>query len=257
VGRSTILTTAAVLLWSGAFPAYGQMRGHAPARMVAASPAAAARSPRIMTVHTSRPPATSSQAAVVVTPSTTGTTAVPLVFPSDFFGTFPTPGLGFDFVHFAAINRGAGVRALIDPVTQHQLALALRLQAATTPVSPFFFSPFGGGTPIVVESPIVVVPQAPASEGPHASVQERRPSESYFEAQRAPQEEPGRDAGEFVLVQLDGRLLFAVGFTAEPGRVVYVTREGLRRSISLTQLDVDATQRMNEERGTSIQIPKA
>src|SRR5713101_7824426 len=46
----------------------------------------------------------------------------------DTLGNFPVPGLGFDFAHLAAINSGVGVRALIDPVTQHELALALAIR---------------------------------------------------------------------------------------------------------------------------------
>ena len=172
----------------------------------------------------------------------------------DLFG-FPTPGLGFDFTHLAAVNGNLGVRALIDPVTQGEIALALKLRGINGGVSPFLFSPFGG-VPIVMETPIVASapdPQPQPQPQPIIVVAQPPPAAPVPVAETQPLADPG----EFVLVQRDGRLLFAVAFTAQPGRVVYVTKEGLRRSISLDQLDVDTTLRMNEERGSSIQIPRA
>ena len=182
------------------------------------------------------------------------------VFPGgtvqDLFG-YPVPGLGFDYTQLAAVNSGLNVRALIDPLTQHEIALALRIRGNSFGSAPFLFSPFGGGGGIVVESPAAYAPpqDAPAQQ-PIIVVAQPAPQPAA-QAQPAAQDQPLPDPGEFILVQRDGRLLFAVAFTNDPGRVVYITKEGLRRSISLDQLDVDATLRMNEERGTSIQIPKA
>jgi len=182
------------------------------------------------------------------------------VFPGgtvqDLFG-YPVPGLGFDYTQLAAVNSGLGVRALIDPLTQHEIALALRIRGNSFGSAPFLFSPFGGGGGIVVESPAAYAPpQDPPAQQPIIVVAQPAPQPAA-QAQPAAQDQPLPDPGEFILVQRDGRLLFAVAFTNDPGRVVYITKEGLRRSISLDQLDVDATLRMNEERGTSIQIPKA
>ncbi len=168
---------------------------------------------------------------------------------------YPVPGLGFDYAQLAAVNGNLGVRALIDPVTQQELALALRLRGTGFGAYPYFFSPFAGA-PIVLETPTSAAqpdppPQAPIIVVSPPVAQAPPPAEPVADDQPLP------DPGEFVLVQRDGRLLFAVAFTSDPGRVVYITKEGLRRSIALDQLDVDATVRMNEERGTSIQLPKA
>jgi len=174
----------------------------------------------------------------------------------DLFG-FPAPGLGFDYAHLAAVNGNLNVRALIDPVTQQELALALRIRGAGTGFFPGFFTPFGG-TPVVIESPSAV--SVPMSESAP-----QQPQPIYVVTPPAPapaqapvaEQEPLPDPGEFVLVQRDGRLLFAVAFTSVNGRLVYVTKDGLRRTIPLSQLDVDSTERMNEERGTSVQLPTA
>jgi hypothetical protein len=177
----------------------------------------------------------------------------------DLFG-FPVPGLGFDYTHLAAVNGNLGVMALIDPVTQGEIALALRLRGVNAGVSPLFYSGYGyGGAPIVMGTPMAApVEDAPAPQQQQAPIVVVVPAAAQQAAAvMAAEQTPLPDPGEFVLVQRDGRLLFAVAFTAEPGRVVYVTKEGLRRSIALDQLDVDTTMRMNEERGSSIQIPRA
>ena len=65
---------------------------------------------------------------------------------------------------------------------------------------------------------------------------------------------PVRDVGEFVLVRKDGRILFASAFSITGSQLTYVTPEGIRRSLPMTELDADATQQMNEARGTTVQI---
>ncbi|HUK54090.1 MAG TPA: hypothetical protein VL099_12440 [Candidatus Binatia bacterium] len=169
---------------------------------------------------------------------------------------FPAPGLGFDYTHWAAVNSNLGVRALIDPVTQLEIAQAIQLRGAGTGYFPGFYAPYGGA-PIVIESPsAVAAPEAdaaPAQQPPIIVVTPPAATPAPVQAQ----EQPLTDPGEFVLVRRDGRLLFAVAFTSADGRVVYVTKDGLRRTIPLDQLDVDSTQRMNEERGTSVQLPAA
>jgi hypothetical protein len=47
----------------------------------------------------------------------------------------------------------------------------------------------------------------------------------------------------------------AVAFTHMKDRIVYVTRDGSRRTIALSDLDGDATVRLNQERGTPLQLP--
>jgi len=165
----------------------------------------------------------------------------------------PVPGFGFDFTHLAAINRDLGVRALIDPVTQMQLALAERL-LRETPVTAGVFPVFGGGeTPVIIpqQQPQVIILQqpGPATE-PAAASAPSQPRETPEVASA-----PVPDAGEFILVQRDGSQVLAVAFTRQDDRIVYVTRQGVRRSMGITELDPDATVRVNEERGTSLQLP--
>jgi len=62
------------------------------------------------------------------------------------------------------------------------------------------------------------------------------------------------DVGEFILVRRDGRILFASAFSVAGVQLTYVTPEGIRRTLLLADLDADATQQMNEARGTTVQI---
>ena len=245
MGRKTAVVAALIGLWI--LPAHAQSRAGAHA---AAIHSAVSVRPVRNIPSPIRPVPTPTQTPVVTFNAGLTGTSFYAGTVQDLFG-YPVPGLGFDYSNLAAINGNLGVRAIIDPATQYQVALALRLRGATPGVSPFFYSPFGA-TPIVMETPIAAQAD-PAPQAPIIVVTSPAPPPPD---PPAAEEQPLPDPGEFVLVQRDGRLLFAVGFTAELGHVVYVTKEGLRRSIALDQLDVDATLRMNEERGSSIQLPK-
>ncbi len=185
-------------------------------------------------------------------------------------GDFPVPGLGFDFTHLAARNRNLGARAAIDPATQHRLALERQLRRdAPRAVAPAF--------PVVLNTIVVNVNVAP--QPPVVIVQEPEPDPDYdLERARyverlerlerreldavAPiptYEPPLRESDELVLIRRDGALLFAVAFTVRPDatgdpRLVYITREGHRRSVAVAELDLPATRDMNEARGTSLQL---
>lgn len=165
--------------------------------------------------------------------------------------TFPVPGLGFDFAHLAAISRNLKVSDISVLTTAQRLALAQRLASLKSFSVPFF--PAASPVILLQQPPVVVVQQPAAEEIVEA---ERPPRIGPREAEAAARvPEPAHDAGEFVLVRLDGRLVFAVAFSTQGNELTYVTREGLRRSLRLTELDIDATRRMNEGRGTMIHLP--
>ncbi len=164
---------------------------------------------------------------------------------------FPVPGLGFDFAHLAAISRNVKVSDISVLTTAQRLALAQRLASLNSFSVPFF--PAASPVILLQQPPVVVVQQPAAEEIVEA---ERPPRVGRREAEAAaPVPDPAHDAGEFVLVRLDGRLVFAVAFSTQGNELTYVTREGLRRSLRLTELDIDATRRMNEGRGTMIHLP--
>lgn len=66
---------------------------------------------------------------------------------------------------------------------------------------------------------------------------------------------PIPDVGSFTLVTRGGYRLDAVAFTRSNDRLVYITPDGGRRTIAMRDLDVDSTQRLNQELGTPIELP--
>lgn len=96
----------------------------------------------------------------------------------------------------------------------------------------------------------------PQSYGYPGSVpQPTQPTQAAPEPASSELQPPPRDVGQFVLVRLDGQVIFASAFMAANGRVTYVTGEGIRRSFSVSELDKDATREMNEANGMSISLP--
>jgi hypothetical protein len=179
---------------------------------------------------------------VTTTMHHTGTFVSLPVFPIDFANS---PGLGFDFPHMAAIS-GSHMRG--------------RFRGTL----PFGFSGF------LLTSPSVIV-EEPQGENQQPVVEEivaANPSDVEREPVRARRSEtqnlsevsaeppaPQHDAPEYVFVRRDGGLLFAVAYSWENGTLRYVTRDGLRRSVTQDTLDMDATQQFNEQRGVNFRLP--
>ncbi len=171
-------------------------------------------------------------------------TSPPTAVPAD---SFPVPGLGFDFVHAAAVNR---LPSRVSP--------GISFVPASFAALPFFTSQ---PEVVVVQSPppvIIVQPPAPViiREGASAETtgNSAPPSAGDFAPQGAAPE-ARREAAEYVFVQRDGRVVFAVAFTVEGDRLFYITREGNRRALAIVAIDFDATTRMNEERGIRVALP--
>jgi len=157
--------------------------------------------------------------------------------------SFPIPGLGFDFVHFAATHPG--------------FRRGFRFQRFT-PIIPIGLPFFVGPTPqivVVQQPPVIIMQPSGAVEEDGEPVRASRRTAPAQEAVPTPTPAPLREVGEFVLVRRDGGQLLAIGFSIEGNQVNYITREGIRRSVPLAELDVEATRRQNEERGTTVHLP--
>jgi hypothetical protein len=174
----------------------------------------------------------------------------------------PVPGLGFDYHHLSVINQDLPIKALIDPVTELKIAEARRFLRHSRFTGPGYFILNGGGYyPVSDDSdsgsaepapadqsaqqqPQVIVVQAPAAQ----QAADNSPVEPEDAA-------PLPDVGPFTLVLQNGKQLQAVAFTRMNNQIVYITADGNRRTIAATDLNAGATVRINEERGTPLQLP--
>ena len=175
-----------------------------------------------------------------------------------FFGQGPinsTPGFGFNNANLDDL----GIKAAIDPETQWRLAIAERLLRDNRGFGGFFgtggFILDGGGVYTVPEEPTGEPAAAAPAPQPQIIVVQA-PGANQQTAAPAPQAEqpPLPDVGQFTLVLRDGTRIEAVAFTHKSDTIVYITTDGSRRTLAVADLDSAATQRVNQERGTPLNL---
>lgn len=154
----------------------------------------------------------------------------------------PVPGFGFDYEHFFAVHPNWGAQHPVGGV-----------------VLPFF----GGGG---FYMPVPYYTESTPQEGDQqtaSNVQPEPTQPSYAQESQTPSSSrqnsytytPAEPVVEFVFVKRDGTTFNAVAYTLLKGKLQYITKEGLRRTVPIDSLDLDATQKSNEERGTTIDFP--
>jgi hypothetical protein len=154
------------------------------------------------------------------------------------------PGLGFDYPHYAATHPNAG-----HP--HHQ----------DGSVFPFI----GGGIYIPTTGyPETGTPTQAATDEQQAEAQDSTAETSEATAVERPgvasQVGPRSNANpppaaEYIFVRCDGTVFFAVAYSWVNGNLQYVTQEGVRKFVSTTTLDLDATTQFNEQRGVVFHSP--
>lgn len=171
----------------------------------------------------------------------------------------PVPLYGFNYEYLNAINKDLNIKAAIDPATQLALREAARFGCTSVAGGGYIVWDGAGYAPMEqveeqsqesapAPQPQVIVVQVPAA----AQVQPARTS-----AEPRPLEEqapPLPDIGQFTLVMRDGTQLKAAAFTRSNDQIIYITPDGMRRTIAVTDLDADATLRLNSERGSQLQL---
>lgn len=203
----------------------------------------------------------SSQAAGMIRISSSGRVTSGFVPAADSFSFdrfSGVPGLGFDFPHLAAIS--GALRNVSQPFGQH----GLRGQGGFVPIFfggyPYYYDDLGSdqqddqqaAQPAQPQPQIIVIQQpVPAQQAADSGTDAGNVSASQPESEVAASIP---DAGDFILVRRDGRILFASIFSVVGAQLQYVTPEGIRRTLAMAELDSDATQQMNEARGTTVQI---
>lgn len=103
--------------------------------------------------------------------------------------------------------------------------------------------------------------QPPASQGDEQLSAEQQDESQATEADNraadsfnAQPPEPVRDIGNFILIRRDGSTLLACAFSVVGPQLRYITPDGTRRTLPMSDLDVNATQEVNEARGTTLQF---
>jgi hypothetical protein len=185
----------------------------------------------------------------------------------DFQGV---PGLGLDHPHLAAINRNFH----FDPAAQ-QDGLAVN----DSSFAPIFFGENSGYSDSIDPSVIQPVQQEFQQQGQQQPqiivIQQPAPVAGEQLTGRAPQALPDSsspsmaspiasldtaapmpDIGEFIFVRRGGRILHASAFSISGGLLQYVTPEGIRHTISVAELDPEATRQMNEDLGCTVDLGK-
>jgi hypothetical protein len=178
-----------------------------------------------------------------------------------FDGGAGVPGLGFDFPHLAAISGASRNSPLHGGHGNHFQ------QGSFVPIFfggyPYYGDDTGYDQPdqqppqLPVQQsapqPQIIVIQQPVSSQPQVTSsgsEAENLSASGLESEAA----PVRDVGDFILVRRDGRILFASIFSVVGTQLQYITPEGIRHTVAVSDLDAGATEQMNEARGTTVQI---
>ncbi len=165
----------------------------------------------------------------------------------------PVPPYGFDYQYLNAVDSDLAEKAAIDPATQNALREASRLGCAGVGTGGYILWGGGYAAPQEVEEepaeapaqPQVIVVQVPTAAAQPAA--QPVPATEDTEA-------PLPDEPQFVLVMRDGTQLQTEAFTRSANEIIYITPDGARRTIALSDLDKDATIRVNSERGTELQL---
>jgi hypothetical protein len=167
----------------------------------------------------------------------------------------PSPGFGFNYEHLNAINSDLALKAAIDPATQVQLREGARLNCGAVGTGGYLLGGFGGYAVPEETDQEAETDASPATQPQVVVVQVPSAASEAAKPIVAPAEDsPLPDETLFVLVLRDGSQLQATAFTRTSDMIVYITADGLRRSIRRSDLDTDATIRVNGERGTQLQL---
>jgi hypothetical protein len=173
------------------------------------------------------------------------------------------PGLGFDFPHLAAISQPCN-----QPIFSHSgFDLGNSL-------SPILFGGYPGYSDSTEASdnpppaqqqpqqqPQIIVIQLPTpvavSQSANPAPQESTDAPAASATPSSPTDpadpiEP--DLSPFILVRRDGRVAYASAFSISGSLLRYITPEGIRRSVFLSDLDAEATRQANEENGATVRL---
>jgi len=174
------------------------------------------------------------------------------------FNPISAPDFGFG-LNSSLMNQDWAIKAAIDPATEWRLFEARRvLRGAGFAGSGFYLLDGGGYYEVPSDTGEAEQPSPqPQQQQPIVIVQ--APQQTVAASTSVETQETAapltEDVGQFVLVLRNGTQIEAVAFSRSGDRIVYITADGLRRTLALADLDAQSTVRINEERGTPVQLP--
>jgi hypothetical protein len=154
-----------------------------------------------------------------------------------------------------------------EPVCNQHYSYPIQgLSACPQPggVLPFYGGAYYVAVPYYVDSTPQDQAQTQEQEDvQHVASNAQQDGNSEQAEQASATNEPSRSASrilndslaEFVFVQRDGSKLYAVAYSFLNDKLQYVTKEGVRHSVGVDLLDLDSTQKFNEQLGNTINLP--
>lgn len=181
-------------------------------------------------IHTTRP----------TTSARSNPTSAQLPTAEDSYGT---PGLGFDYAHFAAVHPYFGRR-------RDRLGSVV---------------PFSGGGIYLpatgyIDSGATADTEDEQADDAAAQASDTTETARVEQAPMVPRTRPNSGnsvpaSPEYIFVRRDGTVFFAVAYSWVNGNLQYVTQDGLRKLAAMSTLDLDATAQFNEQRGVAFRSP--
>ena len=175
---------------------------------------------------------------------------------------YPGSGLGVNGINSIMTPGNLGVEAAIDPATQWNLALTERLLRGSGLLAGggYYLLSGGGAYALPTDStegdqPAQTQQQPGANQAPPQVIVLQQAPSQQASPQAAEESAALPDVGQFTLILQNGKQIQAVAFTRMNDRIIYVTNDGSRRTIALNEIDTNATIRLNQERGTPLELP--
>ncbi|HXX14877.1 MAG TPA: hypothetical protein VEJ47_08235 [Candidatus Eremiobacteraceae bacterium] len=160
------------------------------------------------------------------------------------------PGVGYCHPRFGGF--AAGLNACPP---NNGVVLPFSAGAIYIPIP--YYGDYGAPPAEQPEQPSEEAANQPPDYGPRPN-DYRQPEQEPSAAQvpyRSNANDINESLSEFVFVQRDGSKLFAVAYSFTNDKLHYVTKEGIRRTLPVDSLDLDATQKINENLGNTINFP--
>jgi len=169
-------------------------------------------------------------------------------------------GPSFGFAGGSLANRDLAIEAAIDPATEWRLFEAQKFARNFGFAGTGYYLLHGGYYEALSDNgePNEAVEQSQGQQAganaPEQQAGEDAEGSAQSETQGSSKQSP-EDVGQFVLALRNGTQIQTVAFSRANDRIIYITSDGLRRTLPLADIDIPSTVQINDERGTPLQFP--